>query len=337
MDTNFPEGDSATLKIALAKPKQFTLALRRPSWAGEGFAIKINGSGVKDVSKPGSYIELKRTWRTGDTVALVLPKTLRVEGLADNKSRAALMWGPLVLAGDLGPERRGAPADPVPAFVTETRPVTEWVKPVADRPGVFRSVAVGRTIDGGEKEVDLVPFYRLHRRTYAIYWDLYTSAEWNKKLEALAAEQARQRKLEAATIAFAQPGDTEKEKSFNQQGEETTRDVSMGQPGRRGRKWFSYDLPVDAAHPSALVVTYNTDQRGKRSVEILVDGQRVGEQTIQGSPPGSATGRFFDVEYKIPADLVKDKRKITVRFQAAGGDETATVFGIRTIRADAER
>jgi len=43
MDTSFPEGESATLKMTLQSPKQFTLAFRRPSWAGSGFAIKING------------------------------------------------------------------------------------------------------------------------------------------------------------------------------------------------------------------------------------------------------------------------------------------------------
>ena len=89
--------------------------------------------------------------------------------------------------------------------------------------------------------------------------------------------------------------------------------------------------------PLALVVTYNTDQRGKRSSEILVDGQHVGEQVIEGSPNGSAVGHFFDVDYKIPAELVKDKQKVTVRFQATAGNEIPTVFGLRTIRANAER
>ena len=42
--------------------------------------------------------------------------------------------------------------------------------------------------------MDFVPFYRLHRRTYGVYWDLYTPAEWEKK----AAE--RQRKLDVADI-----------------------------------------------------------------------------------------------------------------------------------------
>lgn len=334
METGFPEGDTATLEFTLQKPKQFTLALRRPAWAESGFEVKVNGKAVKVVSKPGSYVEIKRAWKTGDTVALALPKTLRVEGLPDNKNRAALMWGPLVLAGDLGPERRGGPADPVPSIVAAEKPIGAWLQPVPDRLGIFRSVGVGRAIDNGEKEVEFVPFYRLHRRTYGVYWDLYSSDGWSRKLAEVAAEQAKLRKLEAATIAFAQPGDPEKEKSFNQQGEETNQDRAMGRSGRRGKKWFSYDLPVDSSKPIALVVTYTTDERGKRSVEILVDGQRVGEQTIERSSPGSAVGRFFDVDYRIPTELVKDKSKVTVKFQAIGGNETATVFGVRTVRVD---
>ena len=48
-------------------------------------------------------------------------------------------------------------------------------------------------------------------------------------------------------------------------------------------------------------------------------------------------GHFFDVDYKIPSDLIKDKRKVTVRFQATAGSEIPTVFGVRTIRAEANR
>jgi uncharacterized protein len=336
METSFPEGESATLKMTLQRPKPFTLALRRPSWAGAGFAVKINGKEVKSLSAPGSYVELKRTWKSGDAVALVLPKILHQEATPDNPGRAALMWGPLVLAGDLGPERRLGPTEPIPVFVAD-RPIAEWLKPVADKPGNFRSAGAGREISGQEKDVDLVPFYRLHHRTYAVYWDLYTPEGWKKKSEEIAAEQTKQRKLEAATTTFARPGDTQTEKDFNQQGEDSTRDGSMGRPARRGKKWFSFELPVDPAHPVALLVTCNSDERAKRTFDILVDGQRVGELTIERSAPGSASGHFFDSEYMIPADLLKDKRKVTVRFQATGGNEIAAVFGIRMIRADAER
>jgi len=339
MDTNFPEGESATLKLTLQKPKAFTLSLRRPAWAEEGFAVKVNGKLVKESSTPGSYVELKRTWKTGDTVALVLPKTLRLEGLPDNRNRAALMWGPLVLAGDLGPERerRSGPAGPIPSFVSGARPVTDWLQPVPDKPGSFRSIGVGRITDGAEKEMDFVPFYRLHRRTYSLYWDLYTPDGWSKRIGEVNAELARQRRLEAATVSFVQPGDTNAEKSFNQQGEDTTTDRSMGRPARRGKKWFSFDLPVNAAHPIILVVTYHSEERSKRTFEILVDGQRVGEQAIDRNQPGSAAGRFFDVEYTIPAGLLKEKQKVTVRFQATSNNEIGAVYGIRAIRADAER
>lgn len=47
--------------------------------------------------------------------------------------------------------------------------------------------------------------------------------------------------------------------------------------------------------------------------------------------------RFFDVKYALPADILKGKHKITVRFQAKEGTAIPGVFGIRTVRADAMR
>jgi len=333
MSTTFPEGDAASLKLTLPQPKAFTLALRRPSWAGDGFAVKVNGMNVGTLAQPGSYVELKRVWKTGDSVSLVLPKTLHIEALADNSRRAALMWGPLVLAGDLGPERRGGPSES-PSLVTSDKPLTEWLQPVPDNLGVFRTVGVGRSTEGQASEVDFVPFYRLHRRTYSVYWDLDTNDSWTKKIEELKAQRARQQKLEAATVAFVSPGDAEKEKSFGLKSEESAPDREVGRVGRRARKWFSYELPVDPLKPLALVATFNTQERARRSFEILVDGQTIGEGTIERYPPGSPTARFYDVDYKIPAELVKDKQKVTVRFQASGGNETATVYGVRIVRAD---
>ncbi len=355
MDTDLPEGESAKLILTLESPKEFTLALRRPWWAGEGFTVKVNGQAVPEDSAGrasplapeaargrttyqappvSSYVELRRTWKGGDTIELTLPKTLRLEPLPDNPRRVAIMWGPLVLAGDLGPEvqrrGRGTRAEPprVPVFVAAERPVTEWLKPVADKPGQFRTDGVGR-----ENDVDFVPFYRLHRHTYGIYWDLLTPAEWEKRAAEIAAERERQRKLEAATVAFVQPGEMQPERDFNYQGEDSSPDRVMGRPCRRGRSWFSFDVPVEPARPMALVVTYHSDEWRKRTFDILVDGRRVGEQTIERGGPV----RFFDAEYALPTELAKDKQKVTVRFQATNGNEIGAVFGIRMIRADAER
>src|SRR4030095_1384804 len=334
-ETDFPEGEAASLNVTLKEPKQFILALRRPSWAGDGFTVKVNGQAAKNLAKPGSYIELKRKWKSGDTVAVKLPKTLRLEPTPDNARVAAVLWGPLVLAGDLGPERerRGGRAGQsvnIPGLVAAERPLTDWLKPVSGRPGNFHSDGIGR-----EQDVELMPFYRLHRRLYSVYWDLFTPAEWEKKAAEMVAERERQRKRAADTVSFGAPGETQSERDFNQQGEETSQGGMAGRRGRSAKKWFSFDMPVDAARTMTLIVTYHGEERQTRTFEILVDGSRVGQQTIERHRPGSPTKSFFDVEYAIPADLTRGKQKVTFRFQATGGNETATIFGVRLIRTAA--
>ena len=111
MNTDFPLGESTLVKIRTKSPKKFMLALRRPYWAGDGFSVKVNGQSLKDLSPADSYVKITRVWHQNDTVELNLPKVLRKEPLPDNPSRMALMWGPLVLAGDLGPEVRGNESD----------------------------------------------------------------------------------------------------------------------------------------------------------------------------------------------------------------------------------
>src|SRR5499427_6086021 len=338
MSTDFPMGESASLKVTAKSPKKFTMALRRPYWAGAGFSVKVNGQAQKDLPKPDSYVDITRTWKTGDTVELVLPKTLRKETLPDNSERFALMWGPLVLAGDLGAEtfREGdgegwRVTANAPVLVAANESVDNWLKPVAGKPGTFLTSGVGLTTD-----ITFVPFYQLPRRKYAIYWDMFTPEEWKKKSEAYAAEQEKQKKLEAATVAFAQPGQMQTERDFNQQGEESSPVHLEGRYGRRGTKWFSFDLPVEAGHPMGLVVTFSNDGRRKGSFDVLVEGKKVGEQSTERHSPEQEI-HFFDVEYPIPAELIEGKQKVTVRFEAPAGSDIPGVFGIRMVRTDQAR
>jgi hypothetical protein len=331
METTFPEGDTAAMTITSRAPKAFTIAMRRPRWAGQGFSVKVNGALVAEslVPGPGSYVELKRTWKTGDTVALVLPKALHLEPLPDNPRRTAIMWGPLVMAGDLGAEPvrgRGAPPAPavdMPVLVTGSRNPSDWLKPIADRPGSFRSDGVGK-----DKDVELTPFYRLHHRTYAAYFDIYTPADWTKKSAEVAAERERVRQLEAATVAFLQPGEMQPERDFNQQGETTTVARIGQRTGRTGRGWFSFDLPVDAARTNVLVVTYHADSRRPRTFDILIDGQPLAHERFEAS----SESQFLDKEYALPVSALQGKQKVVVRFQATDGNDIAAVFGLRIVR-----
>jgi hypothetical protein len=247
------------------------------------------------------------------------------------------MWGPLVLAGDLGaaPRRgddgdgdgvRSAAPDPV-ALVTD-RPVAEWLKPVAGKPGVFQATGIARTISTQAPiDVEFSPFFSMHRRTYAAYWDVLTPTDLTARARELTAERERVRALDAATISSVTIGDRESEKTFNQQGQETSVIRTDGRSGRRAIKWFSYDLPLKARTTATLVATYNSDQRRARSFDVLIDGQKVASE----SQPQSSLSKFYDKEYVIPAELMRGTDALTVRFEAANGLEVTPVFGVRLI------
>lgn len=337
MDTSFPEGESATLTLDLIAPKSFTLALRRPSWVTDKFEVRVNGRTVSQRLKWG-YVEITRTWMSGDKVSVTLPKTLRLERLTDKPSKAVVMWGPLVLAGDLGAApRRGDDGDgdgtraaaPAPVALVTDRPVSEWLKPVAGRPGVFTTTGIARTIASKTPvDVEFSPFFSMHRRTYGAYWDVITAAELDARSKETAAEKERLLALEAATISSVAIGDREGEKKFNQQGVETSVIRTEGRSGRRAGKWFSYDFPADASAALALVATYNSDQRRARSFDVLVNGTKIGSE----SQPQSSVSRFYEKEYAIPADAARTG-KVTVRFEATNGLEVTPVFGIRIVKA----
>jgi hypothetical protein len=126
------------------------------------------------------------------------------------------------------------------------------------------------------------------------------------------------------------------ERDFNQQGEDTSAVQLEEHYGRRSTKWFSFDLPVDAAHPVGLVVTLSNDARRNGSFDVLVDGKKVGERmTVRRSPEQDVL--FFDVEFALPTELLQGKQKVTVRFEASTGGEIPGVFGIRIVHADVAR
>jgi hypothetical protein len=370
METDFPEGESARLTVTAASPREFTLALRRPHWSGEGFAVSVNGQAVDVGARASedeeegwrglyawdfpvsSYVDIRRTWRSGDEVRISLPKALRLEALPDNARRASVLWGPLVLAGDLGPEPEGRRDEEerleppvVPVFVREEgAEVSSWLRPVTagsgglGGAGRFRSAGAGRepNADGAVHDIDFVPFYQLHRRTYSTYWDLFTPEEWAERKTEYAARAERLRRLEAATVAWVQPGEVVFERDFGYQGgEDATAARIEGRPGRRGRSWFSYEVPVDPGHPTTLILTFFSDDRrsAPATFDVLVDGHVLATQEVGRTEPRE----FFDVEHPVPGVMVAGKARVTVRFQAHEGSQIATLFGVRVIRGDAAR
>ncbi len=357
MATDFPDGGSATLTVTPPAPTAFTLAIRRPSWAGDGFRVRVNGRDVPQppldtlqpgraggrlvsqdprVPPPSTFVELTRTWRAGDVVELTLPKTLRFEPTPDDPSVSAIMWGPLALAADLGPRRQGSaefvkPA--VPVMVAAGRPVDEWVVP-GSAPGNFTARQVARVPEAPAppSDVALAPFYRTYERTYSLYLDVVSPAEFDRRVAALAAERKRVRALEAATVGFVRPGNREDDAVFHYQSVPVDRPAlrTEGRPGRGGPGWFSYVLAVDPAAGAALVVTYYNEPGltpAAGDFSILVNGAAVATFAPTPGPSG-----FFDVRYPVPDAVARGKSTVVVRFDGGAHGRIAPVYGVRTVR-----
>ena len=79
---------------------RFPLRLRIPAWCTEA-TVQINGKPVREQAAAGSYVMLKRRWNRGDRVELDMKIPVRLTlGDHENEGKAAILFGPLVLALD---------------------------------------------------------------------------------------------------------------------------------------------------------------------------------------------------------------------------------------------
>jgi hypothetical protein len=246
--------------------------------------------------------------------------------MPDDSSRVAVMYGPLVLAGDLGPEKDSTAKDPmyVPVLMTEKRDPSEWMKPVEGKPNTFVTVNTGRP-----RDIELKPFYSTYNNRYTVYWDLFTEASWKAKQTEYEAEMERMKKIKAAEIDFVQPGEMQPERNHNFKGEKTSAGAFNSRPNRESRNgWFSYDMKITADAPVALVVDYWGGFPGSKTFDILVNNKIIASENISNKKDG----QFISVQYDIPEEISRGRFNITVKFQAHERNTVGPVFGVRTIR-----
>jgi DUF1680 family protein len=178
--TSFPEAGATRLEITSASPQKIDLHLRHPAWTGTA-TVRVNGALAQTSREPGSFIVLKRIWKSGDVIEVDLPMEIRLELLPGTTDTAAVMYGPVVLVGALGHavepgkdlhvnERTiGATLNEpieVPVFVGALADIPKKIKPNGP-PLTFRTDGIGRPAD-----VTLVPYSRTAHQHYNMYWKI---------------------------------------------------------------------------------------------------------------------------------------------------------------------
>jgi hypothetical protein len=285
--------------------------------------VKINGTLANTTKDENGYVTIRRAWKDGDKLEVDLPMSLRAEPMPDNSDRIAFLYGPVVLAGQLG---TGMP-DPVygaPVLLTGNRNIKDWILPTG-KPLSFTLNGVAKPDD-----VELAPFYKTYDNYYNVYWDYFTNEEWLKRKAAYEAEKIKQSALDNRTVDVLRLGEMQPERDHKlEASEQSYTEIAMGRGGREVRNggYFSFEMKVLPDQEQTLLLSYLGDDRG-RAFDILVDGKKIATQELKGGEQG----KFIDVEYPVPAELTQGKAKIIVMIQAHPRRTAGRVFSPRILK-----
>lgn len=322
--TSFPESGKTSFTLQLKTTSSFALKIRKPWWAKGTIEVLLNGKKIAADKIENGYIVLNRKWNNNDKVELSLPMELYTEAIPDNKDRIAFLYGPIVLAGQLG-DTMPDPVYGIPVLLTDDKDVSNWVKPVSNKPLTFQMQNTGQPFDA-----TLIPFYQTYQQHYTVYWDYFTKDGWEKKKAVYEAEKKRQKEIEEATIDYFRIGEMQPERDHNLIASERSYvSDALGINGREARaaNYFAFDMKVDNAVNNSLLLVYIGDDKD-RKYDILIDGKLF--QTIDWK--GGEGNKFYNMEYPIPSALITGKTKITIRVEANYGKTAGRIFGVRIIR-----
>ena len=338
-ETTFPRSDTVRLTLNCEKPVTLTLKIRHPGWA-RALHLRVNGTKQKVTSLPGTYASIRREWHDGDRLEFRLPMLLHAEPLPGNPQTVAIMYGPLVLAGELGREGvptnlygrthiefNNIPSPSVPVFVAkDVAAMLSRIKPVKDQAGTlrFRTKKLGQP-----RDVTLIPLYELHRQRYSVYWKLLSQEAFAVEQEQIAAEEEARQELERRTVDRVHIGEPQSENDHHLQGEQTQSGALQDRKWRHAINggWFSYDVKVQPGQTNELRCTFWGSDTGGRVFDILIDGKKIATQRLDNNQPG----KFFDQSYSIPPDWTRGKERVTVRLQAQPGNFAGGLFGLGVI------
>lgn len=318
MDTRFPMDGTIHLRVTKARAV-VDLGLRLPAWSGAP-AIKVNGR-----SRPARiadrYVMLDRL-KAGDAIELTLPMALHHETMPDDDRLQAYLYGPLVLAADMGPadKPRDMAFDPVVVAVGAG--------------GALRRIGEGPefALDRSSRPENLVlrPFFNQHNSRTAVYFRRFTPSEWPAAEAGYRAEAREQALARARTIDTIRLGEMQPERDHGFSGTPNTMPyANIAERGRIVAKGFFEFRLAATPGPIQLRAIYNGSARN-RDFTILVNGKLLVREKLAGA----ATVQNNVVTYPIPTDILSGDSLI-VRFEA-DSDQWVTVYECRTVAAQKE-
>jgi DUF1680 family protein len=339
--TTFPESENSLITLTLDKPTEFAIHFRYPSWVAPGeMKLRINGKDQLLRKDSASYVSIRRKWKTGDKINITLPMHTQAEFLPDQSDWVSFVHGPIVLAAATGRNdlqglkangtRMGHIAsgplmslDKAPLIVSSKADLHKGIVETKKGPMSFQASALIH--QERYKNLDLVPFYKLHDTRYAIYWPYTSPDQLENLLSDVKKRATAAAALEAITIDQVNTGQQQPESDHQFKSENAENGLFMERHYRTGTGWFSYVLRNPDGQAKNLRLTYFGAEKGKK-FDIYINDVLISEVELDGT-----RGRvFIDEIYQLPAAL-KDKT-LEVKFVAREKSAIANIFEVRLMK-----
>lgn len=180
-----------------------------------------------------------------------------------------------------------------------------------------------------------MPFYKIYDQYNAVYWDLFTDTEWQRKKADYAAELLLEKQLAARSVDIIRLGEQQSEHDHQLKGVNSQAGESGGHKYRDATDGglFSFQMKcLPEASLSLRCTYYGSDGEG-RDFDILIDDVKISTERLHSEKPEA----FFDRDYLIPTKLTKGKTAVKVTFKAHPGKMAGGCFGVRLLKEEPEK
>ncbi len=299
------------------------IVLKVPDWCEDKPTVKINGD-KKLVKIKDGFITLNRKWNDGDIIEYEMNMKVVAYSLPDNENTVAFKYGPWVLSADMGNTDMNTGTTGVnvtvplwdttttDVLIVEKGTIKKWLRNT-DKNLVRIGDTLNFELKGTNQNLIFSPHYKQHTNRYGIY---FTLADSKTKLP-------ENNDDKYVVIDSLPVGNDQYEFAHNLKSENSTSGNHKGLMFRDASSngWFSYDMAVDNTTTNYLKVKYYSGDVG-RKFKIFIDNELLIDVTLENPNPNN----FYDVYYKIPQDMIGNKTKITVKFQADTGSFAGGIF-----------
>ena len=324
-ESDIPNSDTTkfTVNTVSGDTTDANIVLRVPDWAAGDVVVKVNGT-VKEVKVVNGFVTLSDTWNNGDVIEYSVPMQVVAYGLADNENVVAFKYGPIVISANLGTKSMTTTTTgvnvtiPSPSAVNDTIKVSSgtkeaWLESIASNM-VRTDGKLEFTLKGTDRsDLVFVPHYKVYEHRYGIYFKL---ADGNTVEDTQ--EDDKYEVIDSLPVANDQY-----EFSHNMKAENSSTGMHKGLNYRDAKAggYFSYELKVDENAKNFLLVKYFSGDAG-RTFTIYVDGEVLADVVLENVDPDN----FYDLYYEIPAEMVKGKEVVTVKFAADKNNFAGGIF-----------